>query len=226
MASRSPAIFLLLALPLLCYVVSIEAHTLPDNIVPDSRGLSEEVVPEFSLEARATKGLKDEVNEFIEARATKGLKDEVNEFIEAQATKGLKDEVTKFMKAVKSCDSLGDCPTTIEHCLGGVSSGHLSDDCHGCAVCIAGKLDITLHDLISKVGSRLTKALNGGLLQSRVTRVVDDDDEMDQFMQATSRSRLTKGQNCYNNIDANGNPCTVGCTQRRLLGGDSDSSGC
>ena len=150
MASRSPAIFLLLALPLLCYVVSIEAHTLPDDIVPDSRGLSDDVVPEFSLEARATKGLKDEVNEFIEARATKGLK----------------DEVTKFKLAVRSCDSLGDCPTTIEHCLGGVVSGHLSDDCHGCAVCIAGKLDITLHDLISKVSSLLTKGLNDGLLQS------------------------------------------------------------
>merc|ERR1740130_2054081 len=150
MASRSPAIFLLLALPLLCYVVSIEAHnTLPDDIVPNSPGLSDDVVPEFSLEARSTKGLKDEVNEFIEARATKGLK----------------DEVTKFKLAVRSCDSLGDCPTTIEHCLGGVVSGHLSDDCHGCAVCIAGKLDITLHDLISKVSSRLTKALNGGLLQ-------------------------------------------------------------
>merc|ERR1712166_381247 len=75
MASRSPAILLLLALPLLCYVVSIEAHTLPDDGVPDSRGLSDKVVPEFSLEARATKGLKDEVNEFIEARATKGLND-------------------------------------------------------------------------------------------------------------------------------------------------------
>ena len=98
MASRSPAIFLLLALPLLCYVVSIEAHTLPDDIVPDSRGLSDTVVPESSL----------------------------------------------------------------------------------------------------------------------------DDDEMDEFMQATSRSRLTKGaQECINGRDANDNPCTVGCSGRRLLGSDN-----
>merc|ERR1740130_1827512 len=128
MASRSPAIFLLLALPLLCYVVSIEAHTLPDNIVPDSRGLSEEVIPESSLEARATKGLKDEVNEFIEARATKWL--------------GLKQEVAKFMKAVKTCDSLGDCsyPNNVGQCLGDMQAQ--SQGCYGCAVCIAGKLDI------------------------------------------------------------------------------------
>ena len=49
MASRSPAIFLLLALPLLCYVVSTGAHTLPDDIVRDSRGLSNAVVPESRL---------------------------------------------------------------------------------------------------------------------------------------------------------------------------------
>ena len=160
MASRSPAIFLLLALPLLCYVVSIEAHTLPDNIVPDSRGLSEEVVPEFSLEARATKGLKDEVNEFIEARATKGLKDEVNEFIEA----------------VKTCDAEHkSCPATIEDAKSCVNSGGLGADCHECAVCIAEMLKITLPDLISKVSTDLTlpdlpdltKALNDGLLQSK-----------------------------------------------------------
>ena len=60
MASRSPAIFLLLALPLLCYVVSIEAHALPDDIVPDSRGLSDAVVPESGLD-------EDEMDEFMQA---------------------------------------------------------------------------------------------------------------------------------------------------------------
>ena len=69
MASRSPAIFLLLALPLLCYVVSIEAHALPDDIVPDSRGLSDAVVPESGLD-------EDEMDEFMQAtsrsRLTKG----------------------------------------------------------------------------------------------------------------------------------------------------------
>merc|ERR1712166_213070 len=157
MASRSPAILLLLALPLLCYVVSIEAHTLPDDIVPDSRGLSDDVVPEFSLEARATKGLKDEVTE-------------------ARATKGLKDEVTKFFKAVKSCDAEhNSCPATIEDAKSCVNSGGLGADCHECAVCIAEKLKITLPDLISKVSTDLTlpdlpdltKALNDGLLQSK-----------------------------------------------------------
>merc|ERR1740130_786984 len=100
MASRSPAIFLLLALPLLCYVVSIEAHTLPDDIVPDSRGLSDAIVPESSVEARATKGLNDGL---LQSRLTKGSYedecgpygdwpcDENEEELQARATKGLND---------------------------------------------------------------------------------------------------------------------------------------
>ena len=153
MASRSPAIFLLLALPLLCYVVSIEAHTLPDDIVPDSRGLSDNVVPESSLD-------DDEMDEFMQATSRSRL------------TKG-----------------------------GGQG----------------------WEDQQEWLQARATKGLNDGLLQSRVTRVVDDDDEMDQFMQATSRSRLTKGVSEAEQKQAEK---VGGCPQRRLLGRDSDSSGC
>merc|ERR1712086_657307 len=115
MASRSPAIFLLLALPLLCYVVSIEAHTLPDDIVPNSRGLSDAIVPEFSVEARATKGLNDGL---LQSRLTKGYIgcvggydnngnpcDEIEEELQARATKGLNDGLlqSRLTKGYNGC---------------------------------------------------------------------------------------------------------------------------
>ena len=106
MASRSPAIFLLLALPLLCYVVSIEAHTLPDDIVPDSRGLSDTIVPESSLD-------DDEMDEFMQAtsrsRLTKGggqSWEDQQEWLQARAAEGLNDgllqsRLTKMVRTVR-----------------------------------------------------------------------------------------------------------------------------
>merc|ERR1740117_423145 len=99
MASRSPAIFLLLALPLLCYVVSTGAHTLPDDIVRDSRGLSNAVVPESSLyeglkqktdvpESRLTTDL--EVADESPAKLA-ALQQNSEGHLQAQATQGLND---------------------------------------------------------------------------------------------------------------------------------------
>ena len=84
MASRSPAIFLLLALPLLCYVVSTGAHTLPDDIVRDSRGLSNAVVPE----SRLTTDL--EVADESPAKLA-ALQQNSEGHLQAQATQGLND---------------------------------------------------------------------------------------------------------------------------------------
>ena len=118
MASRSPAIFLLLALPLLCYVVSIEAHTLPDDIVPDSRGLSDAVVPESSLD-------DDQMDEFMQAtsrsrltRATpcqlrgdcQGWEDQ-QEWLQARAAEGLNDGLlqSRLTKGWNSGGGQVDC---------------------------------------------------------------------------------------------------------------------
>merc|ERR1740130_551068 len=150
MASRSPAIFLLLALPLLCYVVSIEAHTLPDDIVPDSRGLSDAIVPESSVEARATKGLNDGL---LQSRLTKGSYDECGPYgdwpcdeneeeLQARATKGLNDGLLQSrLTKGRQLGSDGECER--------------DGDCE---------------EIEEELQARATKGLNDGLLQSRLTK--------------------------------------------------------